>query len=107
MKRGEKSKKVKPKVTLTVPGESKARKVYVESKDAPTAVVEGECPVCKAETLSVRGCNRRISQDDRAYEADAHCVSCTAPVGVLRQETNTLFGLHEDEAMAQSGVRIY
>lgn len=98
---------MKPKVTLKVPGEEKARKVHVESKEATSAVVDGACPHCKIETLRVSGCNRRISADDRAYEADGHCISCSAYVGELRQETNTLFGLREDEAIQRMGVVIY
>jgi hypothetical protein len=70
-------------------------------------VVDTLCPGCGASPFKVAGTGRRIAPDDRAYEADAVALCCNRHVGVLRVETNTLFGLREDEAVLRSGVRIY
>lgn len=67
------------------------------------------CPACGApsEKLGVQGSGRRISEDDLAYEADGYATCCNAHLGTIRYETNTFFGVREDEAMARLGVRIY
>lgn len=82
-------------------------KRVIRETHADHAVVDGACPHCKATPLKVAGHGRRISSDDRAYEADGSCVACVVFVGVIRAETNTLFGLREDEAVSRLGVRIY
>lgn len=69
------------------------------------AFVEGACPHCKTEPLKVRGTGRRPSQDDRAYEADGFCVDCREPVGLIRNEVETLFGVREDEAVVAEVTR--
>lgn len=97
----------KPKVTLACRDERARRGVSYESRHSPSAVADGTCPKCGHEPFHVQGANQRIASDDRAYESDARCVACKAFVGVLRQETETLFGLREDEAMSRLGIRIY
>lgn len=75
---------------------------------ADHGVVQGRpCVGCLRAPFKVAGANKRISSDDRAYEADAVSVCCNCHVGILRAETSTLFGLREDEAIARLGVRIY
>lgn len=74
---------------------------------AESVTVPGECPYCASKTWRVAGQNKRISHDDIAYEADAIALCCGGAVGVLRAETNTLFGLREDEALSRFGIRIY
>lgn len=70
-------------------------------------VIDALCPSCGHAPFKVQGAGRRIAPDDRAYEADAVAVCCGSHVGTLRVETNTLFGLREDEAVLRMGVRIY
>lgn len=64
------------------------------------ALSEGTCPKCRrAEPnggFKVGGSGKHPSADDRAWEAEAYCLECKAHVGVLRVETNTLFGVRED-----------
>lgn len=73
-----------------------------------SATAEGTCPHCAAEPFAIAGTGRRIAADDRAYEADGVCVACRQPVGLIRAEVNTLFGLHEDEAVLCHGrARVY
>jgi hypothetical protein len=100
-----------PKVKLTTSEGVRRVRIPEDWKDnpqqAPYAIADGACPHCKAEPFKVAGARRRISSDDRAYEADGGCIACEKFVGILRQETNTLFGLREDEAMSRLGIRIY
>lgn len=74
---------------------------------ADHAVVKGACPHCTAMPFKVAGTGRRPSTDDQAYEADAVALCCRTPVGILRAEVNTLFGVREDEAVSRLGIRIY
>lgn len=71
------------------------------------AFVEGACPACGAEPLRVRGHGRRISTDDRAYEANGVALCCDTFVGTIRADVSTIFGLHEDEAMLYGRPRVY
>lgn len=65
------------------------------------------CPHCDHHPLRVSGTDKRIAPDDRAYIADAISVCCSKHVGTLRLETNTLFGLREDEAVLKGRCRVY
>jgi hypothetical protein len=79
---------------------------------ADHAVVEGVCPGCGHQEpegggFKAAGTGRRISSDDRAYEADAVALCCEKHVGTLRLEPNTFFGIREDEAITRLGIKIY
>jgi hypothetical protein len=65
------------------------------------------CPSCGVRGVKVSGRNKRISQDDIAYESDAYCTSCREFVGELRLEVSTLFGLREDHAVLYGRCRVY
>ena len=67
----------------------------------------GACPKCGDPGYQVTGTGKRPSEDDRAYEADAHCLKCQAYVGTLRVEVNTLFGVREDNAVLNGRCRVY
>lgn len=70
--------------------------------------IEGEpCPKCSAKPWGAVGAGRRPSKDDRAWEADGHCTECKAHIGIIRVETNTLFGVREDQAVLQGRCRVY
>lgn len=102
-----------------LPREAKRRRAHERFSGADHAVAEGPCPGCQSlesyecgeratvAGFRVQGRGRRIAPDDRAYEADAVAMCCDGAVGTLRLETNTLFGLREDEAVSRLGVRIY
>lgn len=92
---------------LTLRYHDEVRKGAVLFDGADHAVIDGVCPFCKAAPFKVAGTGRRISDDDRAYEADGVALCCHKHVGLLRMEMNTLFGLREDEAVANLGIRIY
>lgn len=85
----------------------KRRKLTTPHAEADHGVVEGACPECKSIDFKVAGTGRRASKDDRAWEADAVALCCNKPVGLIRVETNTLFGVREDQRIAQSYCRIY
>ena len=73
---------------------------------ANTVEVPGHlCPYCH-KPFEVAGAKPRIGGHDY-YVAEAGCVLCGAWVGELRAYMSTLFGLEEDERVAQMGVRIY
>jgi hypothetical protein len=81
-----------------VPKDEK-RKAVEPFKGSDHVVVDGCCPVCKVEPFKVSGNGMRASDDDRAWEANGFCRSCTKAVGKLRVETDTLFGVTEDRAV--------
>ena len=87
--------------------ESKRIRCTAPFAGADHAVAAGACPLCKSEPFKVAGTGRRPSADDLAWEADAIAYCCDQPVGVLRVETGTLFGVREDECVSRLGVRIY
>lgn len=68
-----------------------------------------QCKKClgKGGGFKIAGSGRRPSDDDRAWEADAGCLACKAHVGTLRVESNTLFGVREDERVLRGRVRVY
>jgi hypothetical protein len=81
-------------------------KIYLQRDGGPRikldpqpdfAVLATPCPECGADPCHVQGTGRRIAADDRTYEADGVCASCSKRIGLIRAETNTLFGLAEDE----------
>lgn len=94
------------KIFLLV-SEGPRRKVKLPFPEADYANVEGACPECGKADFAVQGAGRRPSKDDRAWEADALSCCCSKLVGVLRVETNTLFGVREDEAVLRGRVRVY
>jgi hypothetical protein len=69
-------------------------------------VPEMTCPECR-QPLVVGGAGSRPSKDDRAYEADASCLGCRKRMGTLRVETDTIFGVREDERVLNGRVRVY
>jgi len=77
-----------------------------EDQRSPSVSIGVDCPMCK-KPLQASGTNKRIAPDNRAYESDAICVDCNNMVGTLRLETNTLFGLREDEAVLKGRCRVY
>ena len=85
----------------------KSHIVRREEHLAPLQVMGVTCPICKASPWHVRGADVRISADDRHFEGSAKCTGCDADVGMLRQETDTLFGLTEDRAVLQGRPRVY
>ena len=74
---------------------------------ADHAIVSSPCPLCKSEPFKIAGTGKRFSSDDRALEADAISYCCDQPVGIIRAEPNTLFGVREDAQISRMGVRIY
>jgi hypothetical protein len=91
------------KVYLKVDGARRALDVRAEY-----AILSGPCPKCGALPCNVQGTGRRISSDDRAYEATGVCLACKQAIGTIRAETGTLFGVEEDERVLASGRwRVY
>jgi hypothetical protein len=86
---------------------TKRKGVLPANQDALSADFDGECPHCAVAPLKVYGAGRRVSADDRAYEADSVSLCCFKFVGVIRLETNTLFGVREDEAVLRGRCRVY
>jgi len=83
------------------------RKVSTPEAHADHAKVDGSCPRCGIEDFRVAGGNRRPSEDDRAWEADGVCLACGQNVGLIRADTDTLFGVREDEAVLNGRFRVY
>jgi hypothetical protein len=75
--------------------------------EADHAVVEGKCPACGCEDFKVAGTGRYPSKDDRAWESEGIALCCRVFVGTIRVETNTLFGVREDEAVLRGRCRVY
>ena len=75
--------------------------------EADHVIIDGACPLCGCKDFRTAGTGKRPSEDDRAWEADARALCCGKPVGVLRVETNTLFGVREDETVLRGRCRVY
>ena len=95
-----------PRIYLLLPDGAR-RAVSLPTPDATHGVVLETCPLCSSSLFRVSGTGRRPSKDDRAWEADAISMCCEKHVGVLRYETNTLFGVREDEAVLKGRCRVY
>lgn len=94
------------KMMLLVDG--KRLKIETPFDGADHAVVTGNvCPHCGIRPLKVAGGGRYPSKDDRAWEAEGFALCCRKHVGTIRVETDTLFGVREDAAVARMGARIY
>jgi hypothetical protein len=74
---------------------------------ADYALFEGTCPLCGNSAPGVQGTGQRPSSDDSAWEADAVTTCCKKPIGIISVETNTLFGVREDEAVLAGRCRVY
>lgn len=98
-------------IKLLLKHDSTTRACKLPFQDADHALASGACPYCAREEdgggFKVAGSGRRPSADDRAWEADAGCLACKAHLGTLRVETNTLFGVREDEAVLRGRCRVY
>lgn len=82
--------------------------VPVPTASALSVEVAGAtCPECGVAPVRVAGTGSRIAEDDRAYESDAVCIDCRKAIGIIRAETETLFGVAEDERMAATICRKY
>lgn len=84
------------------------RKIRLKKPEDGVAEVEvpkETCPHCK-KPLTVAGGGKHIKNQD-TYSAPAGCVSCNMWVGDLEVQVSTLFGLEEDERIANMGIRIY
>lgn len=92
-------------IRLMMPRET--RSVTVPFPHAEYAVVEGTCPNCKYTPFKVQGVCRRIASDDQAYESDGYCTGCKRPVGTLRAEVSTIFGLRADEQVLSGPWKVY
>jgi len=85
----------------------KKTKIPLTDRSVSAVAPGGPCPECGQEGYRVAGKNKRIAEDDRAYESDAYCTSCERPVGTLRLEVSTIFGLREDNAVLRGRCRVY
>ena len=87
--------------------EGKRHAAQVAPNGEYVSVEELTCPHCNAKPLQTRGADCHIASDDRAYEAEAHCLHCKKVIGLIRTEVSTIFGLHEDEAVLSGRCRVY
>lgn len=81
--------------------------LHLPHEEADHAVAAGACPKCNASPWGVQGAGRRPSADDRAWEADGVTTCCKQFAGIIRVETNTLFGVREDELVLSGRCRVY
>jgi hypothetical protein len=88
-------------------GAGEPRGCQVPFEGCRHVVATGPCPECGVAPFRVRGTGIRPSADDRAWEADAHCLACQKMVGILRVEADTIFGVREDEAVLSGRCRVY
>lgn len=82
-------------------------KVIVPFSGSDHAVVEGKCQHCGVEPFKIAGRGQHIAADDLAYEATGYCLVCMKMVGTIRAEPETIFGVHEDEAVLYGRCRVY
>lgn len=87
--------------------EGERYRIDVSELGAPSAKVDRACPHCGAAEFLVSGTGKYPSQDDRAWEADAVSRCCDKPVGIIRAEVDTLFGVREDRAVLEGRCRVY
>jgi len=85
-----------------------ARRVCVAPYEGVAFVhADGACPKCGTDDFKVAGAGCGASADDRAWESTAYCLACKSHVGTLRVESNTLFGVREDQAVLNGRMRVY
>lgn len=96
-----------PKLYFVPLSGARIRLPIPKEKHVQSVAPGGPCPFCGAIDYRVHGEDRHISEDDRAYESVACCCTCNKRVGTLRLNTDTLFGLHEDEMVLNGLARVY
>lgn len=94
------------RVYLVRSGEAR-RECKLPYEGALHVEVDGTCPECGVASFGARGTGRRPSADDQAWEADALSTCCNKPIGTLRVEVSTIFGVREDEAVMNGRCRVY
>lgn len=78
--------------------------------NADHCIVDIPCPHCKVEQLGVVGSGRFIDPDARhdTWAAEGYATCCKMHVGLIRVKiAGTLFGIEEDQRVANMGIRIY
>lgn len=93
------------KMFLLIPGSRTP--LHLPHKEADHAIAAGACPKCNASPWGVQGTGRRPSVDGRAWEADGITTCCKQFAGIIRWETDTLFGVREDELVLSGRCRVY
>jgi hypothetical protein len=101
------------KITVQVNGKALvARPPYA---DAEYVTIEATCPTPDCDNgkeamdegrMSVRSDTRRLV-DDSAYEGEAYCNHCRTPIGEMRTEIATIFGIEEDERVLNGPWKVY
>ncbi|MDO8631119.1 MAG: hypothetical protein Q7R41_11565 [Phycisphaerales bacterium] len=93
------------KITLT---DTDGRKLVAAPpfEGADHVVVEhGKCPACGCAPLKARGQGQ--THDHDTYRADAICLECGKPCGVIHVKVSTIFGIEEDERVLNGRCRVY
>lgn len=76
--------------------------------DAGFLVCEGKCPCCDTQRFEIKGDTKsKVQVNDLVFVCVAYCTNCQKPVGTLKVEMETLFGLDEDRKVLQGRPRVY
>lgn len=99
------------RITLTSPGSQSWEDNIVQVAERPyldaTFVRVPECPACKRKPADIQGKDPEWL-DEATCQANAVCLDCGKPVGILQAIIGTLFGLEEDRRVLQLGPwRVY
>ncbi len=87
------------------------------ANDAPIAVnfsdsgleafAETKCLWCGTSPMPLLGCGVANEVDDRTFELKVVCRNCSSPMGVLRVDVPTLFGLEEDRRVLSGPWKVF
>lgn len=79
-------------------------------EEAPHLIVEGACPCCKdpKPEFCIRGDQQSMVQSPQfVFYCVAYCTDCMQPVGTLQVQSESLFGLEEDQLVLHGRPRVY
>lgn len=89
-------------MTVSVAG----KRATIPFEGADHVVMIGSCPSCGAARPKIQGIGNRTSSHSTVTES-ARCLECGDVIGLISVEFDTLFGICEDEAVANGPWKVY
>jgi len=91
------------KITVEIDG--KRHRARLPHEHATYVVIDVKCAGCGCEPMYVSGSTQHVESHD-TYAARAYC-ACGKPVGTIRAQMSTIFGIEEDARVLSGRCRVY